>query len=61
MKNPHDNIAFLRVANIPARAIGDAALHKLDSLAQTNSISLYEMAKTADNKTIKKFQPFVNF
>ena len=57
--NPHDNIAFLRVANIPARAIGDAALHKLDSLAQTNSISLYEMAKTADNKTIKKFQPFV--
>lgn len=57
--NAHDNLAFLRVANIPARAIGDAALKKLDALATENGISLYEMAQNADPKTIKKFEPFI--
>lgn len=57
--NPNDNIAFLRVANIPARAIGDTALQKLDAQANENGCSLYEMAKRADAKTIKKFEPFI--
>ena len=58
--NPNDNIAFLRVANIPARAIGDTALQKLDAQANENGCSLYEMAKRADAKTIKKFEPFID-
>lgn len=57
--NPNDNIAFLRVANIPARAIGDTALQKLDAQANENSCSLYEMAKKGDAKTLKKFEPFI--
>lgn len=57
--NPNDNMAFLRVANIPARAIGVAALKKLDTLATENNCSLYEMATSADSKTIKKFSPFI--
>ena len=58
--NPDDNLAFLRVANIPARAIGDTALHKLDALAVENKCSLFEMAQSADAKTNKKFEPFIN-
>lgn len=58
--NPNDNLAFLRVANVPARAIGDTALQKLDALAVQNKCSLFEMALKADAKTIKKFQPFID-
>lgn len=57
--NPNDNMAFLRVANIPARAIGETALKKLDALATTNKCSLYEMAKQLDAKTFKKYEPFI--
>lgn len=58
--NPDDNMAFLRVANIPARAIGEAALKKLDAQAQENECSLYQMAMNADAKTVKKFTPFID-
>lgn len=57
--NPQDNMAFLRVANIPARAIGETALKKLDALATENKCSLYEMAKKLDAKTFKKYEPFI--
>lgn len=57
--NPEDNMAFLRVANVPARAIGDAALKKLEVSAKENHCSLFEMAKNGDAKTIKKFEPFI--
>lgn len=57
--NPNDNMAFLRVANLPARAIGDTALKKLDVLAQEQNMSLYEAAQNADSKTIKKFESFI--
>lgn len=57
--NPNDNLAFLRVANIPARAIGDAALKKLEVAAQEHGYSLFEMAKNSDAKTIKKYEPFI--
>lgn len=57
--NPNDNLAFLRVANIPARAIGDAALKKLEVAAQEHGYSLFEMAKNSDAKTVKKYEPFI--
>jgi DNA helicase-2/ATP-dependent DNA helicase PcrA len=58
--NPNDNMAFIRVANLPARAIGEAAIKKLEITANENNSSLFEMAKTADTKTIKKFESFVS-
>lgn len=58
--NKHDNMAFLRVANIPARAIGDAALKKLDAFAQEEGLSLYDAVKASDSKTQKKYQPFID-
>lgn len=54
-----DNMAFLRVANFPARAIGDSALKKLDKAAKENNVSLYEMVSLSDDKTKKKFEPFI--
>ncbi len=54
-----DNMAFLRVANFPARAIGEAALKKLDKAAKENNVSLYEMVSLSDDKTKKKFEPFI--
>lgn len=58
--NPNDNMAFLRVANIPARAIGPTALQKLEVSATENKCSLYEMCIKLDTKTKKKFEPFIN-
>ncbi len=58
--NPDDNLAFLRVANIPSRAIGDSSLKKLDVAAAENKCSLYEMVMKADAKTQKKFENFIN-
>lgn len=58
--NKDDNMAFLRVANVPARAIGDAALKKLDSSAMASEISLFEAAKTGDAKMAKKFSSFLS-
>lgn len=54
-----DNMAFLRVANFPARAIGEAALKKLDKAAKENNVSLYEMVAQSDAKTKAKFDPFI--
>lgn len=58
--NKHDNMAFLRVANTPVRAIGDAALKKLDAFAQEQKCSLYDAVKLSDSKTQKKYQPFID-
>jgi DNA helicase II / ATP-dependent DNA helicase PcrA len=57
--NANDNMAFLRVANTPARAIGDAALKKLEVAAQQQGCSLFEMAKNSDAKTVKKYEAFI--
>lgn len=57
--NVHDNMAFLRVANLPVRAIGDAALRKLEVVAKENDCSLYDAVSAAEAKMIKKFEPFL--
>ena len=57
--NKDDNMAFLRVANTPARAIGDSTLKKLDILAKENNCSLYDALAHVDSKMQQKFQPFI--
>jgi superfamily I DNA/RNA helicase len=57
--NPHDNMAFLRVANLPVRAIGDAALKKLEVTAKELNCSLYSAANGSEGKTLKKYEPFL--
>lgn len=58
--NTHDNMAFLRVANIPARAIGETALKKLDVIATEKKCSLYTAALQLKDKDRKKYQPFLD-
>lgn len=58
--NPKDNLAFLRVVNIPARAIGPTAVQKLEVLAQEKDLSLFEACQELDDKSKKKFQPFID-
>lgn len=58
--NPNDNMAFLRVVNIPSRAIGEASIKKLDEEAKNSNQSLYETVINNSNLKIKnKFMPFV--
>ncbi len=57
--NPKDNLAFLRVANIPARAVGPTSIKKLEVVAQEQEVSLFEAFEHLDEKNQKKFQPFI--
>lgn len=57
---PKDNLAFLRVVNTPARAIGESTIRKLEVLAQENKLSLFESIDLLDVKTSKKFENFIN-
>ena len=43
--NPHDNESFLRVANKPARAFGEAAQKRLIDIARSWGMSLYDTAR----------------
>ncbi len=58
--NGKDNLAFLRVVNIPARAIGSTAIQKLEVFAQEQGVSLFEACQKYDDKNRKKFQPFID-
>lgn len=58
--NSKDNMAFLRVVNIPARAIGSTAIQKLEIFAQEKGLSLFEALKVYEEKSRKKFQPFID-
>lgn len=56
----NDNLAFLRVVNTPARAIGDSTVRKLEVLAQEHKVSLFQAIDLLDVKTSKKFENFIN-
>lgn len=40
--NPHDDLSFLRVVNVPKRGIGEATLTRLEEAASAAGISLFE-------------------
>lgn len=56
--NCHDNLAFARVYNMPARSIGATSFEKLSTIAQQNSLSLYSSIDLLDKKTKEKFEVF---
>ncbi len=52
--NPADDVAFLRVVNVPARGVGDSSLDKLKEFAAAQQISLFEAsARVGQLTTIK--------
>ena len=42
LHNPHDNIAFWRVSNMPSRAIGETSMKKLELLSHQKGCSLWD-------------------
>lgn len=49
--NPHDNEAFLRVVNFPARGIGAKTVEALQELSTTNQVSLFDAVDLLSGKT----------
>ncbi|MDD4075884.1 MAG: UvrD-helicase domain-containing protein, partial [Eubacteriales bacterium] len=63
LQNPADNVAFLRVVNVPRRGIGDASINELTLAAQAQDVPLMLCAMTGEglsDKLHKKLQPFVD-
>ncbi len=45
--NPDDEVSFLRIANVPARGLGDATLEKLQAIAVARGHSVPQVAREA--------------
>jgi DNA helicase-2/ATP-dependent DNA helicase PcrA len=48
MNNPQNDVAFLRIVNLPARGIGKTTLARLGEFAQSKRLSLLEAARKGD-------------
>ncbi|MEI8218875.1 MAG: 3'-5' exonuclease, partial [Elusimicrobiota bacterium] len=48
--NPHDNVSFKRVVNVPRRGIGKATIDALDKLATEKNCSLWQAMMTTNDK-----------
>ncbi|MFC0014511.1 MULTISPECIES: DNA helicase PcrA [Allobacillus] len=46
--NPHDDISFQRVVNVPKRGIGKTSVDKLQMHAEINDLSLFDAVKESD-------------
>lgn len=46
--NPSDEVALVRIINVPKRGIGDATIAKMRSAAQTHGTTLYEIIKNPE-------------
>ena len=53
IKNPHDNVSFLRLINFPKRGIGDTSINQLKLLADMRKISIKEIIYNYENEDLK--------
>ena len=64
IENPLDNLSFQRVINEPKRGIGKTSLEKIEQIAATHQISMYEVIKQAEqfglNKVYLNSRDFIN-
>ena len=63
MANGSDDIALLRIMNVPKRGIGNASIQKVSAFASANGLSLYEAIREVSQiagmgKAAEKFQAF---
>ena len=52
--NPHDDLAFVRIVNVPRRGIGEVVMRSLQEYAQLNHCSLFESITKAELKPAPK-------
>ena len=52
--NPHDDLSFERVVNVPKRGIGQTTVDRLRAYAEENDISLYEAVQEVDFTGVTK-------
>lgn len=60
--NPHDNEAFLRVVNFPARGIGPKTIENLQEISINNQVSLFDAVEMLSGKsklTVGKFTDLI--
>ena len=63
IQNTSDNLSLQRIINEPKRGIGKTSLEKIEAIASSNEISMYEVIKRADqfglNKVFANSREFV--
>ncbi|WP_028310124.1 UvrD-helicase domain-containing protein [Derxia gummosa] len=59
MENPHDDTAFLRVVNFPARGIGARSMEQLSDIARERQCSLHQAVPYLSGKAGKTIGDFV--
>ncbi|MGA2090104.1 MAG: UvrD-helicase domain-containing protein [Endomicrobiales bacterium] len=58
--NPHDNVSFKRVVNVPRRGIGKATIDTLDQLANEKNCSIWQaMVMAGDKKGLTIFRNII--
>lgn len=64
IQNGNDNLSLKRIINEPKRGIGKTSLDKVEQIAETNEISMYEVIKNAEqyglNRVYLNSREFVN-
>lgn len=64
IQNSSDNLSLKRIINEPKRGIGKTSLDKIEQLANTNEVSMYEVIKEADqyglNRVYLNSREFIN-
>ena len=62
--NSADNLSLQRIINEPKRGIGQTSMEKIETIAATNGISMYETIKNAEqfglNKVFANSREFIN-
>lgn len=56
MHNPNDDIAFLRIINVPRRGIGDAAIAALQEYADAQELSLFPAAMLLPEGALPRYR-----
>ena len=64
IQNSNDNLSLKRIINEPKRGIGKTSLEKIEQLANTNEVSMYEIITKADeyglNRVYLNSREFIN-
>lgn len=64
IQNSNDNLSLKRIINEPKRGIGKTSLEKIEQLAVTNEVSMYEVIQKADeyglNRVYLNSREFIN-